>query len=170
MVRGEPVTVGTTTGTVQVMVRVATWPPASWAVKVTVFVYGLRPTVPLTRPAASALSPAGRPVTDHVYGAVPPVAPGTVEVTWVPTTVVRSPRGPGRIASRSTTVQANCAVSCWSSASVTVTETVNACTRSGVPITTPCVLIDKPDGSPVAVHRYGGWPPVAAGARLTGVP
>src|SRR4051794_27865847 len=96
------------------------------------------------------VTPAGRPVAAHVYGAVPPEAV-TVSDAAVPTVRVRLPglatTGAGPL------LHVNDAVAMRAAASVTVTVEVDEPAAVGVPDTTPVVAsMVRPAGRPVAAH------------------
>ena len=120
--------------------------------------------VPVIAPVdGSMLSPAGRPVADHVYGVVPPLAL-TVALYAAPAT----PPGSDDVVmfSGAMTVSVRFAVAVrWDGLleSVTVIATVLAPAAVGVPLICPVeALRVNPAGSPVADHVYGDTPPVAA--------
>ena len=117
--------------------------------------------VPLISPLVeSRLSPAGRPVADHVYGVVPPL-PAKVTPKDEPTTAVG--RLDVTITGAATIDKIRVLVTACLPASVNVTTTDDAPTVVGVPLITPVVESKlNPAGRPVADHMYGVVPPLPA--------
>jgi len=111
--------------------------------------------------------PAGRPVADHVYGVVPPLAVGVAGVYAVPTCPLGSADGHATV-SGGAIVKLYVFVDDAVIASVTVPVTVKEPAAVGVPEIAPVVaLIAKPAGRPVADHVYGVVPPLAVGVAGT---
>ena len=118
--------------------------------------------VPEIAPVELMLRPAGRPVADQVYGAVPP--PATIEAEYAAPV---KPLGseavlidrPAPIVMESVDVE----TLRWLGAleSVTVIEGVLAPEAVGVPEIAPEELMLRPAGNPVAVQVYGAVPPPA---------
>jgi hypothetical protein len=153
------------TPTVSEYVLVAAADVASVAVTTTlkglpVAVDGVPVIVPV---AALMLKPAGSPVADHVYGAVPPVADTVVDVYAAPTVPEGSAAGP-MMASVTPTVSEYVLVTTADAVSIAVTTTLKGLPVAvvGVPVIVPVpALMLKPAGSPVADQVYGAVPPVA---------
>ena len=129
--------------------------------------------VPLIAPVEALIpSPAGKPVADHVYGVVPPVAASVAPGYAVLTT----PDGNDDVVIESWPVividRLFVAVRCVGFVeSVTVMFTVLVAAAVAVPLMTPVdASMLSPVGRPVADHVYGVVPPVALTVALYGVP
>jgi hypothetical protein len=117
--------------------------------------------VPLITPALDTVSQVGAPVTDHVYGGVPPVAARLWEYA-VPT--VPFERGDSVVIASGggSTVRANGFVVICDALSRTWTVKFTVPAVVGVPLISPAGDSVSQVGAPVTDHRYGGAPPVAA--------
>jgi len=119
--------------------------------------------VPLITPVLLFIvNPAGKPVADHIYGVVPPVA---ATVALYRTFATPAGREMLVIASLGLIVMERLAIAlCWGvPASFTVMLAVLVPAVVGVPLITPVLLfIVNPAGKPVADQVYGFVPLIAA--------
>jgi hypothetical protein len=120
------------------------------------WVVGAPDTTPLD---ASIVKPGGKPVADHVYGAVPPVRVIVVDVYGKPTCPSGS-NGP-EIARIALIVTGYVLVTTVvPPVRLTTTLYDPAAVGLGDPEITPPELMEIPAGRPVAAHVYGVVPPV----------
>src|SRR5579885_147983 len=122
--------------------------------------------VPLIWPPDDIVSVDGKPVADHEYGVVPPVA---LAVNAYATFAVPVAKALVVIASGCTIVICKFPVAliCGFVESFTVMVAVLLPAIVGVPLMTPVVaLMVKPAGNPVADQLYGVVPPVALTVAL----
>lgn len=129
--------------------------------------------VPVTAPVDELIdNPVGRPVADHTYGVVGPVAVCVIPDTKVFSVLARVPgAGRGVTTGAVPVVQVNdsCALGVFAE-SFAVTFVVTVPAAVAAPVIRPAADMDKPAGRPITVNEYDPVPPVAPICRLTATP